>query len=109
MADSEVSELVERLKARDERIAILDMALQIRAELESSPIINAVLGQAKREADAALEGLARADPGNVEEIIKLQAIVYRARFIGATINTLLERGRQAEMSLRDDSEIAETD
>jgi hypothetical protein len=58
---------------------------------------------------AALEELAKIDPTETKGIIALQAKVYRARFIGETLTTLLKQAEIAERSLRDEGLPGEHD
>src|SRR5215469_8617506 len=105
MSEEITQELMERLKSRDERVAVLDEALAINAEIENSPTLRALLRATQIEADQALEDLASVTPTDHNAIIKLQAIVYRARFIRDTILGKLKAGERAEISLREEAEI----
>lgn len=99
---SEITEeQLQALKDRDGRVQALDEMLATEAELRDSKVLNRVLDQAAKQAQTALEALATVNPSDVREIIHLQAIVYRARFLGASINATFEAGHAAEESLHE--------
>lgn len=96
-------EVIERLKSRDDRIAAIDLMLQLQNELDNSVALKLVLDKAAEEAANALEELADADPTDYLIIRRLQAKVYRARFIAKTINKAILKGHNAEQSLGDEA------
>lgn len=104
MSEPEITpELIEQLKGRDERIAVLDEALAIASELDSSVVVKTILSDAAKAADIALEELADVDPTDTKKIIGLQAKVQMARFISQSLTKRLSRGQAAEAALRDDT------
>lgn len=100
-------ELIEDVKSRDRRFQVIDTAIKIDNELRDSTLIQMVVLAANREADAALEKLANADPANINEIIKLQSLIYRAKFIERTILLVREQARMAEASIKSSDELME--
>lgn len=98
-------EVIEKMKSRDDRIAAVDLMLKIEHELKHSIALQLVLDKASEEAASALESLAEADPTDANQIIRLQAKVYRARLLARTINAARVRGDVAERSLREESEM----
>lgn len=103
MAERQIDEAyVEMLKARDTRYRIIEQAIEIDREVSDSPTIRLIRAQASKEAAEALEALAFVTPTSTVEIIKLQAVVYRARFIDQTIGDLLKEAQRAQESLHDD-------
>ena len=95
-------EVIEKLKSQDPRFNDLDLMVKLEAELRDSVALKLLLEAAGEQAAAALEELAGVDPTDAKLIIRLQAKVFRARFIARTLNIFLEKGRTAEQSLNDE-------
>lgn len=95
-------EFIEKLKKQDKRFADIDLRLKMEQELRSSPCLRIVLDAAAEEAANALEALADVDPTNTQMVMRLQAYVYRARFIARTINAVILRGELAESSVNEE-------
>ena len=74
-------ENIERLKQQDERFRDLDLRLLIEKELRESVALKLIREVAGEQAEQALEALSEVDPTDTQKIIRLQATVYRARFI----------------------------
>lgn len=98
-------EHIERLKAQDVRFNDLDIRLKIEQELRESVALKIVLESAGEQAAEALEELAGVDPTDTNRVIRLQAKVFRARFIARTLNAVIRKGEMAEQSLNDESAI----
>lgn len=98
-------EVIERLKQQDERFRDFDLRLQVEKELRESVAVKLILDAAGEQAAQALEELAEVDPTNTNLIVRLQAKVFRARFIARSINTVIRRGEMAEESLKDEPNI----
>lgn len=98
-------EVIERLKSRDSRLQAVDMMLQIEKELNSSIALKLILERAADEAAEALEKLAGVSPTDTQQIINLQAKVYRARFIAKTLNYACNKGYEAEQSLSEEAVV----
>lgn len=96
---------IERLKQQDERFRDLDLRLIVEQELRSSTALKIILEAAGEQAAVALEGLADVNPTNTNEVIRLQAIVQRARFIARTLNAVISKGELAEQSLNEEQTI----
>lgn len=98
-------EHIERLKQQDERFRDLDLRLLIEKELRESVALKLIREVAGEQAEQALEALSEVDPTDTQLIIRLQASVFRARFIARTINTAIRRGEIAEQSLNEEQSI----
>lgn len=92
-------ELIEEWKARDERIAAIALADDVRDEIEKSKAWKILLTVSEQQAKEALEELAQVSPSDIKRIIELQAKIFRARFIGKTLDRVIATGRAAEQSL----------
>lgn len=102
-------EYIERMKATDDRLKAIDIMIQLEQELDKSLALKLVLEKASEDAAIALEKLAEADPTDYNLIRRLQAEVYRARFIAKTINKAVYKGALAEQSLGEEVVIDEPD
>lgn len=100
-------EMIEQLKARDGRVAALDRAFDVEAELRASKTLALVRAVAKAEADDALEGLSRVSPTDTSAIIKLQAKIYCTRLVETTIRRIIEDGVRAAAELNETEAAAE--
>lgn len=96
---------IESLKQQDERFRDLDLRLIVEQELRSSVALQVVLKAAGEQAAEALEALAAVDPTDTQKIVRLQAAVFRARFIARTFNSVLRKGELAEQSIIDDTAL----
>lgn len=92
-------EFLDELRGRDERISRIELGVDIETELGASKALRLLIDLSDQIADEALEKLATVSPHNVNEIISLQARVYRSRFTRQTLNAVVERGRAAQQSL----------
>lgn len=96
------ADVIEAAKARDARLRIIELAIDVEAEIQKSPTLRLLLDRARKESAAALEALATINPADTLRIIELQAAVYRARSVGRLIGEIIEAGRRAETSIRED-------
>jgi hypothetical protein len=96
---------IERLKQQDERFRDLDLKLVVENELRNSRALQIVLAAAGEQAAEALEALAAVDPTDTKLIIRLQATVFRARFVARTFTSVLRKGDLAEQSIQEDTAI----
>lgn len=102
--DDITPEFLDELRGRDERIARIELGVDIENELSASKGLKLLIDLCEQQAVSALEKLATVSPSNVNEIISLQAIVYRSRFIRNTLGAVIDRGRAAQQSLIQDTE-----
>lgn len=96
---------IERLKARDKRIADLDRLMQIEAELRDSLGLKLVIEAATRRADEALEKLVNVDATDTKKVLYYQAQVQCARMILETFKELRDLGEGAMAALEQGGNI----
>ena len=101
------AELVERLKAEDDRYNIIQGAIEIESEIRSSKFLAVLFQLLDEDAASALEDLANATPTDHQAIVQLQARVYRARFIRGTFEAIRRKGAMAQESLERDRTVTE--
>jgi len=99
------NEFIERVKKQDSRFIDVDLRLLIEKELRDSLCLRIILDAVAEQSAESLEALAEVDPCDTKRIILLQSKVYRCRFIAQTINSLIRRGEQAEISIRDEQNV----
>lgn len=99
------SEMIERFKAQDDRLKVIDLAINIENELRDNIVLKLIFDAADSEAREALEALAMVDPADQQKILALQAKVYRAKFINKTLSHVLFQAKVAENSLKDETEM----
>ncbi len=95
-------EYIEKRKSMDARLKAVDVMLQIEQEMRDSLALKLILAAAAEDAEKAMEDLAVCDPSDVKKIVSGQARVYRAKFIAQTLGGIIQTGRVAEQSLRQD-------
>lgn len=103
--ESEITQaIVDQAKARDVRYRLVDLALELNAELRPSAPLLMVLDAIRKEAAAAIEDLITTNPHDPVRIGELQAIAYRARFIERTFAEIMTAGETAAGALHDESQ-----
>lgn len=98
-------EVLDMLKARDKRWEHVDLYLKIERELAESVAVKLLIETANREAEQCKTDLAFCDPTDVRKIVDLQARIYRAYFIGETLQACLTRGVDAVRNLDEDGPV----
>ena len=96
---------IERLKAKDERFAKIDLAIKIDEELQHSPTVNLILDTVARHSTQAMELLIDADPTDAKRVSALQAMVKYGRFIGETFEYIRKEGIMAQMTLEEEGNV----
>ena len=93
---------IDALKTRDTRFAILSNAIAVEHDLRDNPVIKALMGAARADADQAMEELCDVSPGDVAAIsfhlVKIRQLVYMRR----VLNAVLRQGAAAEAAIRAD-------
>lgn len=98
-------EMLERLKARDNRFSAIDTAIQLDEELRDSMALKILLGVIGIELDDARDELEKVDATDFNAIKNLQAKAYRARFISTTLENVRRKGTQAAAELEAEGTI----
>lgn len=99
-------EMLELLKARDQRWNHVDLASRIERELAQSIGMQTLIEAISIESDRALQELAFVSPSNTAKIIDLQARCFMSRFVHSTLQMALTRGDDAVKSLEEDGPVA---
>jgi hypothetical protein len=94
---------LEALKARDRRVQVLGIAIEIENDLQHNATIKAILAAFRADADLAMVELAEVSPTDHAAVSKLLVRVRAAVYIRSTLDLILKRGQVAEAALRDDS------
>jgi hypothetical protein len=90
----------------------VSVSIELEAQLDKGPIytpMKAILGKAKRDAQAAMVGLVMVEPGDVEKVRSFQNEVRRYDDLVRWCAEVIEEGRAAEVYFReqDADEFAE--
>lgn len=96
---------IERLKARDDRWRMIDLAIKVDDELQHSPTVNLILDAIARKATEAMDALIEADPIDTKRISSLQAAIKYGRFIGDNLDAIRKNGLMAQRSLEEEGNI----
>jgi hypothetical protein len=96
------AEYVAAAMARDERLRHVAASIDIEAALRDGAAFRLVIEALKEDAREAGERLIECSPSDVGVIAELQAQVRVARTIRRTIERILQRGQEAEVSLQED-------
>ena len=100
MSDQLPPEYLAQLKLRDTRFAVLAEAIAVETEMRDSPVIKAILGAVRADADAAMEALVDVSPADQTAValhlVKVSTLVYIRR----TLNRVLRLGQAAEAQIR---------
>lgn len=106
--EGDISEdLVEQLKAADDRYSMIEGAIEIETEITNSKFWSICLTLINEDAQKALEELANVTPSDTQAIVNYQARVYRARFIRDTFEAIRRKGAAAQASLERDRMVSE--
>lgn len=93
---------IERLKARDERFRIVDIALKVDDELRNSISLNLILEAANRQAKLAKDKLIEVNPADTQTIIALQVKAQCAKLINDILTNIRISGLNAQSSIEDE-------
>jgi hypothetical protein len=96
------AEYVAAAIARDERLRHVAASIDIEAALRDGAAFRLVIEALKEDAREAGEQLIDCNPSDVGAIAMHQAQVRMARTIRRTIERILQRGQEAEVSLQED-------
>jgi hypothetical protein len=88
--------------ARDERLRHVAASIDIEAALRDGAAFRLVIEALKEDARDAGEQLVDCNPSDVGSIAAFQAQVRQARMIRLTLERILQRGTEAEVSLQED-------
>jgi hypothetical protein len=94
------------VQERDRRFAAINLGIEVEAELRDGRPLRLLMERLREDADEAMNEFATANPAKTDEIIGLQARVFRFRYIFDTLNAILTRGQVAEAAVRGEDQQA---
>lgn len=107
MSETAEPNYAELARSRDERWAALATALAVKQALGESETVQIIIKAVADDQDEAIGQLSEVNPADIGRVSQLQAIIRIARTVRLALQTMLERGKSAEASLREDDERQE--
>lgn len=102
--DQYSKEFIERVKSREDKLKLIEIATKVEMELQQSIVWPIILDATKQDADEALTELATVDPADYKKIIALQAKVYCSTMLVNLMIGIRNRGAWASKELVNESE-----
>jgi hypothetical protein len=101
----ELPEYVAYAMARDERLRNLAASIEMEVAQRDGAAFRLLVDAIEEDGKLAAAALAECNPADMGSISAYQAQVRTSRIISDCIKTIIQRGQQAEASLRDDADM----
>lgn len=98
----DINEYVRMQAERDARWRVMMDGIDVETALERNAL-KLIIGALAQDAQEAGDALVRVDPQQFGQVAQLQAIVRVARTVRLSLQTVIDSGKAAEMSLAQES------